>query len=143
MAFVRIMIHIVWGTKNRAPIITKNLKPKLLSHIKENAKKKEIFIDSINGVSDHVHCLISLNADMSISKAVQLIKGESAFWINKEKETGTKFEWGDEYFAISVSESLIKTVRDYIENQEEHHQKMTFSKEYELFMKKYGFDAHG
>ena len=79
---------------------------------------------------------------------MQLIKGESSFWINKENILGElspnlslgKFEWQDEYFAVSVSESMIETVRNYIRNQEEHHSKKTFQNEYEEFIVKYGFE---
>lgn len=74
---------------------------------------------------------------------MQLLKGESSYWINKEKIIKTKFEWADEYFAVSVSESMIDKVRDYINGQEEHHKKITFSQEYENFIKQYKFDSHG
>jgi putative transposase len=67
------------------------------------------------------------------------MKGESSYWINKYKLTPEKFEWQDEYFAVSVSEKDVNKVREYIKNQEEHHCKTTFAQEYDLFMKKYGF----
>jgi REP element-mobilizing transposase RayT len=105
MAFVRVWIHAVWGTKSKHPYLVNEIKQKVINHINENAKQKYIFIDSINGYYEHLHCLLGLNAEMSISKAMQLIKGESAFWINKQKITVGKFEWADEYFAVSVSES--------------------------------------
>ena len=54
---------------------------------------------------------------------MQLIKGESAYWINKHGLTKEKFEWQDEYFATSVSESNPNKIRNYIKNQEEHHKK--------------------
>ena len=71
---------------------------------------------------------------MSISKVMQLIKGESAYWINKEKLTKSKFEWADEYYAGSVSESVLPIVRAYIDRQEEHHKKKTFEQEYDEFI---------
>ncbi len=129
MAYVKIWVHAVWGTKNRYPFLQKELKDKLILHIKQNAKTKEIHIDTINGHSDHMHALIGLNADMSIAKTMNLIKGESSFWINKEKFTKTKFEWAAEYYAASISESALSNVRNYINNQEEHHKKKTFEDE--------------
>lgn len=134
------MIHAVWGTKSRYPFLTQEIRKKVIDHIKENAKIKGIYIDRINGHTDHLHCLLSLNADMSISKAMQLIKGESSFWVNKQNLTSSKFEWADEYYAASVSESRMKVVRSYIDNQEEHHRKETFTDEYEKFLKEYGFE---
>jgi len=70
---------------------------------------------------------------------MQLVKGESSYWINKNGLTEAKFEWQDEYFAVSVSESAINKVRDYIKNQEEHHKRKTFQDEYDEFIVKYGF----
>ena len=98
-----------------------------------------IYIDTINGYTEHLHCLISLSADVGISKVMQLIKGESAFWINRQKITPQRFEWADEYFAISVSESVLDRVRAYINNQEAHHSKVGFKQEYEKFMSTYKF----
>lgn len=103
---------------------------------------KGIFIDFVNGYSDHCHCLVSLGIDQSIQKVMQLIKGESSFWINKNELTKEKFEWQDEYFAVSVSESMLDKVRAYIKNQEEHHNKKTFQEEYEEFITKYGFEKY-
>lgn len=143
MSFVRVWIHTVWGTKNRYPFLTKEIKPQVIKHIKENAKSKDIFIDRINGHNEHLHCLMGLNADTSISKTMQLIKGESAFWINKQKISRSKFEWADEYFAVSVSESMLEKVRAYIDDQEAHHNKITFTQEYEEFIRKYNFQSHG
>ena len=138
MPFIRIWVHLVWSTKNREKIISSSLKNKLLDHIKTNCKEKGIWLDSINCVSDHIHLLISLNSEMSICKLAMLIKGESSHWINKNKLVKGKFEWQDEYFAVSVSESVVSKVRDYIKNQEEHHHIKSFSEEYDEFIKKYG-----
>ena len=144
MAYVKVLIHSVWGTKNRFPFFDKETRPLIWQHMKENAKLKGIYIDTINGYSDHVHCLMYLNADMSLSKQVQLLKGESSFWLNRSGMLNSKFEWADKYFAASVSEEKIAVVRNYINTQEEHHQTISFLEEYNLFMKHYGFEEdHG
>ena len=111
----------------------------MLEHIKENSLKKEIFIDSMNCVNDHIHLLIFLGREQSISKLVMLIKGESSNWVNKNKLLKGKFEWQDEYIAVSVSESVVNNVREYIKNQEDHHRTKSFKEEYNLFIKKYHF----
>ena len=139
MSFAKIWIHVVWGTKNQEPVLQKSIRGRVLQHISENAISKDIYIDCINGYTDHLHSLMTLNADLSVAKQMQLIKGESAFWINKEALTNQKFEWQDEYFAVSVSESVLNKVRDYIKNQEEHHKHKTFQQEYDEFISKYGF----
>ena len=83
---------------------------------------------------------MTLNADLSVAKQMQLIKGESSFWINKNKLVKGHFVWADEYFAISVSEDKLDNVRNYINNQEEHHKKITFLDEYNSFLKHFGFN---
>lgn len=143
MPFVKVYIHFVWSTKNRYPFLnSKELRLKVWNHIRENAIEKKIFIDFINGYTDHCHCLISLGVDQTVQKIMQLIKGESSFWINKNNLTNEKFEWQDEYFAASVSESMIDRVREYIKNQEEHHKKKSFQQEYDAFIIKYGFQKY-
>lgn len=71
---------------------------------------------------------------------MQLINGESSFWINRNDLTKIKFEWADEYFAVSISESHINIVRDYIKNQEEYHRAKTWKEECEELMNTYGFE---
>lgn len=163
MPFIKVYIHFVWSTKNRIPFLaTRKIRESVWSHIRENAKEKGIHIDFINGYKEHCHCLVSLGVDQTIQKVMQLIKGESSFWINKEgilselspvsaelppafelplvlaggKE---KFQWQEEYFAVSVSESILDKVRNYIKNQEQHHSKKSFDEEYEDFINKFGF----
>ena len=139
MPFIKIWIHLVWATKKREPLLTKDIRQLVFKHIRENAVIKNIHVDFVNGHVDHVHCLISLHPEQTISKVVQLIKGESSCWINKNNLCKEHFEWQDEYFAVSVSESSVNKVREYIKNQEEHHSKKTFQEEYDEFMQKYGF----
>jgi putative transposase len=140
MPFIKVYIHFVWSTKNRVPLLnSKEIRQKVWNHIKENAHKKGIFIDYVNGYSDHCHCLVSMNSNQTIQQIMQLIKGESSFWINKHLITEQKFEWQDEYYAGSVSESMIETVRNYIKNQEEHHLNKTFNQEFDEFILNHGF----
>lgn len=140
MSWIRIWVHLVFSTKNRDPFFSSaELRKLVFEHIKQNAETKDIWLDMINGWIDHVHCLISIGREQSISKVAQLIKGESSNWINKNDLTKSKFIWQDDYWAVSVSESHLITVRDYIKSQEEHHKKVTFNDEIELFMKKYGW----
>ena len=138
MSHTKIWIHAVWATKSHQHFLKKPIRENVFFHIKENAKSKGIDINFINGFTDHVHCLIQLAGDQSICKVIQMIKGESSRWINLNKITNKKFEWADQYFAGSVSESVIGKVRDYIRNQEKHHTKRTFTQEYDEFLERYG-----
>jgi REP element-mobilizing transposase RayT len=140
MSYIKVWLHFVWSTKNREPFLTTGIRPAVFQHIKDNAKKKEIHLDFIGGYTDHVHCLISLGSGQEIEKIVQLIKGESSHWINKNKLTRARFGWQEEYFVASVSPSLVPKARKYIANQEEHHRARSFTDEFELFLKQAGFE---
>lgn len=139
MSYVQIWIHAVWGTKNRYPFMNHESKEAICSFITAYAKEKEIYIDCINGHKEHMHCLFGLNADMSLSKHLQFLKGGSAFWINNKSNLfATDFAWADDYFAASVSKDNLNKVRSYIQNQEAHHTKITFKEEYDNFLKSFG-----
>lgn len=140
MSFVKIWVHLVFSTKKRQPFLKKEIRTKIIKHIIENCKEKGIFLQAINGYDDHLHCLISLGKDQSISKISQLIKGESSFWLNNQKLLLDKFQWQDDYFAVSVSQSQLSTVVNYIKNQEEKHSKKSFLEEVDEFVKIYGFE---
>jgi len=140
MGYIKIWVHLVWSTKNREPLLDADIRKQVFDHIRENAVNKCIYIDFINGHVEHVHCLISLGPGQNIDKILMLLKGESSHWINKNNIFKKKFEWQDEYFAVSVSESGVNKVRDYIKNQEEHHRKKSFQEEYNEFIHKYGFE---
>jgi putative transposase len=139
MPYTKVWIHIVFSTKNRYPYLTKELRPTVFKHIEENARVKNILLDAVNGFTDHIHLLIRIKPTQTIAHVVQLIKGESSYWINKNNLTPTPFDWQDEYFAISVSESVRPAVLAYIENLEEHHAKSSFSEEYTELVMNYGF----
>ncbi len=134
-------IFILCGAQNTECLISKQkqLETAMWQHIKENGEAKGIFIDFVNGFQEHCHCLISLGTEQTISKVMQLIKGEAAHWFNQQNFIPEKLEWQDEYFAVSVSESMLNKVREYIKNQETHHSKKTFLQEYDEFIIKYGF----
>jgi REP element-mobilizing transposase RayT len=135
MSHVNLMAHGVWGTKNRYPFLTNELRREVCAHITENAKTKGIHIDTINGHTDHLHALMSLKPDISISTQMQLIKGESTHWINLNKSLKIHFGWASEYFAESVNPHELDRIRAYINNQEEHHRRISFKEEYEDLLK--------
>jgi REP element-mobilizing transposase RayT len=142
MPYVKNWLHCVWGTKNRTPFLIGEKKFEIINHIRINAKTKGIYIDFLNGHTEHFHCLLLLGYEQSLSKVMQLIKGESSFWINKNRLTEYKFEWADEYYGVSVSESHLQRVREYIKNQTEHHRIKTWEEECNEFMAQYGFTKY-
>ncbi len=140
MSWVRVYLHMVFSTKNRQPFLNSSeLRRNVFEHIKNNAEEKGIWLDCINGYQEHAHCLISLGKEQTISKVVQLIKGESSYWINQHNLTSEKFVWQDDYWIVGVSESHLESVRKYIHNQEIHHSNQSFESEINNLMEKYGW----
>ena len=123
MSYIRIWVHLVWATKNHNPLLEDKLKIKIINHIRENAKNNGIHLDLIDGSTDHIHSLISLKANQSISQVVNLLREESMLWLSKRHLAKLEFHWQEDYTAISVGQSAINQVRDYIKKQEEHHRK--------------------
>jgi putative transposase len=140
MSYVKIYVHAVWSTKDRVAFINPKNRAEIIEHIRSYAQLKGIYLDHVNGGNDHLHALISMNADQNIASIMNLLKGESSHWINKRNFTKAKFSWQNEYYAVSIGESQINSIREYIRNQEAHHQKRTFQQEYEEFIQKYGFN---
>ena len=140
MSWVRVWVHAVFATKYRDATLQHPVRNAVFDHIKEYALSKNLWLDSVNGYTDHAHCLISLNREISLSKTMQLIKGESSYWINKNELTKYKFSWQDDYWAVGISEKDIRNVRNYIHNQEEHHERKSFKEEIDTFVKEHGFE---
>ena len=140
MSYAKIWLHCVWSTKNRDQIISQSFRPELLKHFRENAKEKNIVLDYINAHENHVHALINLGKQQNLATIMQYLKGESSFWINNKKILPYHFSWQNDYFAVSVGHSQVERIRNYIKNQDEHHLRMSWEEEVELFMKKYGFE---
>ena len=94
----------------------------------------------VNGVEDHIHALFALSRTHSIASAVKEIKRTSSVFAKELSPTLAKFRWQSGYRAFSVSQSNLDEVIRYIENQEEHHKRVTFQDEYRAFLKAYGIE---
>jgi REP element-mobilizing transposase RayT len=140
MSYTRILLHAVWATKDRKKYLIKENKNLLCNHIQDYCKTKDIHLINTNCIENHLHCIISMSSGQNIATIMNLIKGESSFWANKNLILNEKFGWQDDYFAVSVSQSHVNIVNDYINSQEEHHRKKTFQEEYDEFIRNYHFE---
>src|SRR5271165_3278275 len=138
-SFVSNHVHIVFSTKNRLKLIPEDLQPKLWAYMAGIAKNHGMYAVAIGGIEDHAHALINLGPTVGIAKAAQVLKANSSRWMNEHP--GVRFEWQEGYFACSVSRSQVSTVRRYIANQKEHHRKMDSATEFELLLKRHGFES--
>ena len=131
-------IHVVFSTKDRQKRLHKELQPKLWAYIAGIARHHKFEAIKIGGVEDHCHALILLPAPMSLSKAVQTLKGCSSKWLNDTGVAGAKFSWQEGYGAFSVSASQRAGVVEYIRNQAEHHKTRNYEEEFLELLKRYG-----
>ncbi len=138
--YTQIHIHLVFAVKYRDGVIQASWKDELYKYITGIVQNNKHKLLIINGMPDHVHILIGLRPSQSISDLLQDIKGSSSKWINEKRFIKTRFEWQEGYGAFSYSKSQIKTVIEYIENQELHHQKITFREEYLEMLQKFEVD---
>jgi len=126
--FSQLWFHFVWTTKDREPVLDITIRQDLNKYAKEIAEENKFYLDIINGVEDHLHCLVSLKPTQSVSEVIGLLKGKLSYLINKEISKYPVY-WQNGYGAFSVSQTNIKYVRRYIYNQEMHHKNMTFDEE--------------
>lgn len=127
--------HCIFSTKERKNTIPDNLRPNLWAYIAGTAKNLGIVPVAIGGTSNHAHLLLGLKANMTVAEAVQKLKANSSRWMG---EHGITFEWQKGYAALSVSPSLVGSVRAYVLNQEHHHRKRSFEQEFALLLRKAG-----
>lgn len=130
---VAVYVHLIWTTKNRESLLHKKLRYNLFDHIRTKAVDDNIDICILNGVDDHVHCLVALRSTQTIAGTVKVIKGESSRWINEGKLTDGLFVWQEGYGAISVSPADVPRITRYIFNQEQHHADRTVEEELQKF----------
>jgi putative transposase len=139
-SFISQLLHCVFSTKNRLPMITPELQTRLFPYVGGIARENKINLLSAGGVDDHVHLLISMPSTISISKAMQLIKGGSSKWIHETFTEHRLFEWQEGYGAFSIGVGDIERTTNYINKQAEHHDKMDFKTEFRAFLKKHGIE---
>lgn len=139
-SIVKILVHIVFSTKNRADLITPEIESALFGYIHgivENNKAKLIIA---GGMPDHIHLLVSLPKKIDVPELIGDIKRDSSSWIKKQSTEFGGFYWQKGYGAFSVGQSQVETVRRYIKNQKQHHQKRDFKGEYRSLLEKYGIE---
>lgn len=138
--YSQLYIQIVFAVKGRQNLISENKKDEIYKYITgiiTNQKQKLI---AINGMPDHIHILVGIKPDISLSNLVRDIKSSSSKFINEKKWINGKFEWQTGFGAFSYGHSQLANVIKYIENQEDHHKTKTFNEEYIAFLKLFNID---
>jgi REP element-mobilizing transposase RayT len=138
--YTQIHIHGIFAVKYRDSVISDRWKDDLYKYITGVVQKNSHKLLSIGGMSDHVHILFGMRPVQSLSDLMQDIKSGSSKWINDNRLVVGHFAWQEGYGAFSYSKSQLSDVIRYIQNQEQHHSKKTFLKEYNDFLKAFEVD---
>lgn len=137
--FSNLYLHLVFSTKNRARVIHAEWKERLHAFLGGCFNSRSVIPIEIGGVDDHVHALVRTRPTHKISDLLREIKGGSSAWVH-ETIGERAFEWQEGYGAFSVSHSGVARVREYIRNQESHHQKKSFDDEYRELLRRHGIE---
>jgi putative transposase len=135
--YTQIHIQAVFSVQNRECIILKSWKDELFKYITGIVQNNNHRLLAINGMPDHVHLLFGLRPAQSLSDLMQDIKGSSSKWINEKRFVRGKFSWQEGYGAFSYSKAELPNVLSYIDNQQIHHRKKTFTEEYLEMLKEF------
>ncbi len=133
--YTKLIYHIVFSTKERIPLIVPEIRDRLYEYLGGVIRGEKGSLMEIGGIPDHVHILARFGAAIAVSEMLKRIKGSSSHWLNQG--TGTWFAWQAGYGAFSVSESQVAAVRKYIQQQEEHHKRISFKDELISLLRKH------
>ena len=138
MSYTNLLYHIVFGTKDRLPLITSEFRPRLHDYLGGIVNGLHGTPLEINGTADRVHVLARIQPVISISEFMSKFKSVSSGWARRQKQK--YFKWQVKYGAFTVSESQVDRVQDYIRNQEAHHSRISFEEEFKALLKSNGIE---
>jgi REP element-mobilizing transposase RayT len=138
--YTQLYFHIVFAVKGRRNFIDRLWKVELYKYIAGIIASKNQKLYIVNGMPNHIHLLISTKPNCNLSDLVRDIKANSSKWINEKGFVNSKFSWQNGFGAFTVSQSGVKPVIRYIENQEQHHKTKTFQEEYIRYLEEYEVD---
>ena len=132
---VYLYIHVIWCVRGRETLLAKAVRRVLFAHMQKEGAEKGVRIVAIDGVEDHVHCLLQLMPSQNLSQVMKQIRTSSMTWLNENRLLSMEVAWAEDYYAYSVSPSGLKQVVEFIQKQEEYHKSKTLDSELEIFDK--------
>ena len=140
-SLVQIYVHIVFSTKGRAPFLRdKDFRERTHAYLAGICKNLGCPALIVGGVEDHVHILCRLGKTIEVAALVRELKRDSSKWVKENGAQLMEFQWQAGYGAFSVSPPHVDALREYIENQEEHHRRESFQDEFRRICRKYGVE---
>ena len=139
-SFHNLLVHVIFSTHKREALIDAVLGERLFPYMSGITRELDGNALAMNGVSDHVHCLVKLPATIAPADFVGKLKANSSKWVNESALCRGRFAWQTGYAAFSVSKSAVDDVCNYIARQEEHHRRQSFEEEYMAFLERHGIE---
>lgn len=136
----KILVHIVFSTKNRIDLITPEIENELFGYIHGIVENNGSKLIIANGTTNHIHLLVSLGKKVDIPELIGDIKRDSSSWIKKQDAGFSNFYWQKGYGAFSIGQSQVLMVVNYIKRQKEHHKQQNFKDEFRALLNKYQID---
>lgn len=135
-----LIIHIVFSTKNRAPVLDATVRPALHAYLATVAQNYSGECYRVGGVADHIHLAVRLSRTITVANLVEELKTSSSKWLKTQSPDLAGFSWQRGYGAFSAGPAHLEDLLRYIDRQDEHHRDQNFQNEYLGFLKKYGIE---
>ena len=135
-----VIVHIIFSTKDRAPLLDADARPRLHAFLATVARNAGCEAYRVGGVADHVHLAVRLSRTISIAELVETLKTSSSKWLKTQSPALEAFAWQRGYGCFSVGPTDLQALCEYVDKQEEHHQRRTFQEEFRMFLEKYGVE---
>lgn len=125
MPYWRLYYHIVWGIKNRQPLLTPDIEPVIYSFIRSKVTGLEGSLYAANGCLDHVHLVVSIPPKIAIATFIGQVKGVTSARFNSLPNCQIPLYWQEEYSVFSFDERRLNNYIEYVEKQKVHHAENT------------------
>ena len=139
-SYANLLCHIVFSTKERRPFLTEDMMRRLVPYVGGVARKRSAKLLAMNGPADHVHVLAITSPKFGVSELIRDVKADSSGWVHRTYPNLRTFAWQTGYGAFAVSMSAKDQVVEYIDQQQEHHRKMTFEEEFTQLLNRHGIE---
>lgn len=130
--------HIVFSTKNREPWIEQEIEQRVWSFVGGIADRNGMAPIKIGGLDDHLHVVVAIPPTLTVSRAVQMLKGGSSRSIRTSFPDLDSFGWQDGYGAFTVSKSQLPATVTYVASQRARHQTWSCQQEYRTLLERHG-----
>jgi REP element-mobilizing transposase RayT len=139
-SLARILVHIVYSTKNRYPFLRPEVRPELNAYTATVARGCDCPAILVNCVADHLHVLCNFSRTTTVASLIEDMKVETSKWLKTKGGMLEKFHWQSGYGVFSVSASNAEIVSGYIAGQGEHHRKLSFQDEFRLLLRRHNVE---